>query len=693
MKAGNYTITVRDYYGCTYSETVAVYGSTNNLELALESNRATCSQNGFLWADVRNGEGPYEVSWTGATQGTMNVNNSGFQVSDLPAGGYTISVRDKNGCSVSQAITVFSTDSDISFIIEANNGACGENGYASVTINSGEGPYHISWTGPSTGEAASSNSGYQISDLLGGDYEVTVRDKNGCQSVQTIKIVGTAGLAANTETINANCGGGGQIIIDWTGGNAPFSLSLEGPMIGNTTTSDNNYHFPNIPVGNYTLTLQDYSGCVVVKQITIAGTGSTVTADVETNSAFCGQKGSAWLTMGGRIAPYTVSWTGPESNSAVTNTSGYQMTNLSAGTYDVVITDKNGCFVNKSITINNTGNSLNLSLEANNASCGQKGAIWVTTTDGTAPYDISWSGPSSSAVQTNDSGYQIADLNSGTYTVIVVDKNGCSVTETIIITDEGSSLSLSGQVTAASCSSLGSIYVTISGGSAGYSYSWTGPASGSTSTSASTYRIDNLLAGTYTVTARDSKGCSDTQIIIITDEASNLGLTAQASAASCSSLGSISAAISGGTAGFSYSWTGPVSGSISTSSATKIIADLPAGTYTVTARDSRGCSVTKTVIVTDEGSNLSLTTQATAAGCTSLGSIYATISGGTPGFSYSWTGPVSGSISTSAANQTIADLPAGSYIVTVRDSRGCSAVDTVSIMDEDTNIGLSLIHI
>jgi len=119
LKAGNYTITVKDYYGCTYSETVVVYGTTNNLELALESNRATCSQNGFLWADVRNGEGPYEVSWTGSAQGTMTVNNPGFQVSDLPAGDYTISVKDKNGCSVNQAITVYSTDSDINFSLEA----------------------------------------------------------------------------------------------------------------------------------------------------------------------------------------------------------------------------------------------------------------------------------------------------------------------------------------------------------------------------------------------------------------------------------------------------------------------------------------------------------------------------------------------------------------------------------------------
>jgi len=216
----------------------------------------------------------------------------------------------------------------------------------------------LAWKRPSTGEAASSNSGYQISDLLGGDYVVTIRDKNGCQSAQTIRIVGTAGLAANTETISASCGGGGQILIDWTGGNAPFTLTLEGPMLGSTSTSSNNYHFPNVPTGNYTLTLQDYSGCVVTKEIVITGTGSTVTADVEINNAFCDQRGSAWLTMGGGAAPYTISWTGPESSSAVTNTSGYQMTNLSAGTYSVVITDKDGCYVNKSITINNTGNSL-----------------------------------------------------------------------------------------------------------------------------------------------------------------------------------------------------------------------------------------------------------------------------------------------------------------------------------------------
>ncbi len=689
LKAGNYTIYVTDKNGCTYSESVSVYGSGNNLSLALESNKATCSQNGFLWADVKNGVGPYQVSWTGATDGSMNVSSPGFQVSDLPAGNYTVSVTDKNGCGVSEPITVYSESSDVDFSLEANNGACGENGYVWVTIGNGDGPYHISWAGPQTGEAASSDAGYQISDLPGGTYWVTVKDKNGCQSVEEINVVGTAAFSATTQLTNATCGSGGQIWIDMAGGNAPFDIKLEGPMLGQTSTSDIKYHFPNVPAGTYTLTLTDYSGCVITKTIIISTTGSTITADIETNNAFCNQKGSAWLTMSSGSAPYTVSWTGPVNGSGTTNTSGFQMTNLPAGAYAVVITDKHGCYVNKSITINSTGNSLHLSLEANSASCGQKGAIWVTTTGGSAPYNVSWTGPSSSSIQTNDSGYQIASLESGTYTVTVKDNNGCSTVQSVTVGNNVQDFSIAVETTDATCGGKGFAWITMFGGSANYTISWTGTSSGTSTSGGTGYKLDNLPVGTYTISVKEFSGCEDSQTITIKDNGSNIGLTTQVTAAGCSSKGSIYASISGGTAGFSYSWTGPVNGSTSTSATSYTIDNLPGGTYTVTVRDSKGCESTQTVTVTDSGSNLGLSTQVTAAGCSSKGSIYASISGGTAGFSYSWTGPVNGSTSTSVTSYRIDNLPAGTYAITVRDSKGCEATQTTVVTGGGSDVTLT----
>ena len=377
LKAGNYTITVKDHYGCSYYKNITVYGVTSNLGLTVESNNATCSQNGYFWVNVTNGEGPYQVSWSGAKSGSTTVNNAGFQIPDLPAGNYTIYVTDKNGCTVSKQTSIYGTNGEVGFDLEANNGTCGQNGYVWVTITSGSGPYQIFWEGPKNGNASTSSNGYQISDLPSGWYHVTVKDKNGCSSIRDIEIVGGGLFTFTTQLTNATCGKNGEIWIDMNGGKAPFSISLSGPMVGNSITSDNKYHIPNVPAGNYTLTIKDARGCEVSKYLTINDNGGTIGLAIETTSAICNQNGSAWLTISGGSAPYTISWSGPVSASAQTNSTGYQITNLPAGNYSVRVTDYNGCYIDKSITINDTGNSLALSLEAQSASCGQKGAINV----------------------------------------------------------------------------------------------------------------------------------------------------------------------------------------------------------------------------------------------------------------------------------------------------------------------------
>jgi len=515
LKAGNYTLTVRDQHGCSHSKTVTVNGGSNNLTLALESNPATCSQNGYLWADVRNGEGPYEVSWTGASTGAINVSNAGFQVPDLPAGAYWVSVKDKNGCSITKEVTIANGGSNMGVDLEVTNGSCGTNSYISVTIQNGDGPYYIAWTGPKNGEVNSGSNGYQISDLPKGWYQVTVKDKHGCQIVKDIEVLGGGVYTVTTQQTNATCGKNGEVWIDMNGGVAPFIIDLTGPVIGNTSTNGYNYHFPSVPPGTYTLSLQDATGCVVSKQLTITNSGGNLNASVETTNAVCNQGGAAWLTINGNTAPYTINWTGPVTGSYISSDPGYQIQNLSAGDYTISVKDNYGCYTNKSITISNTGNSLNLSLEATNASCGQKGAIWTTITGGKADYTITWTGPSTGSMQTSTTGNRIPNLSAGTYEVKVTDKNNCSTTTSITIGNNVQDFTISTESTNAICEQKGWAWITMNGGSANYNISWSGPINGSVSTAQSGYRLDNLVAGTYTVTVKEYSGCEDTKTIII----------------------------------------------------------------------------------------------------------------------------------------------------------------------------------
>jgi len=362
LKAGDYTLTVIDFYGCSYTETVSVYGVGNDLNLNLETNNASCSQNGYLWANIENGEAPYNITWTGAATGEINVNSRGFQIPDLPSGNYWVTVRDKNDCSITKETSVYKTGSNVAFDLEVNNGSCGQNGYIWLTVQSGDGPYYISWTGASNGEANSGSNGYQISDLSGGWYSVTVKDKHGCETTKDIEVIGGGVYSVITQQTNATCGQNGEVWIDMNGGVAPFNISLSGPVIGNTSTNGYNYHFPSVPPGTYTLTLQDATGCVVSKQLTITNSGGSLNATVEITNAICDQGGRAWVTVSGNSAPYTIEWTGPVNGSYLTSSSGHQIDNLPAGDYTISVKDNYGCFTNKSITISNTGNSLNLSL-------------------------------------------------------------------------------------------------------------------------------------------------------------------------------------------------------------------------------------------------------------------------------------------------------------------------------------------
>ena len=690
LKAGEYKLTVKDYYGCSYTKTVSVYGVGGNLTLTLETNNATCSQNGYIWANVGNGEGPYQVSWTGVTAGSINVNNAGFQISDLPAGNYWITVKDKNGCSVTKEATIYSSGNGVDFDLEVNHGSCGYNGYVWVTIQSGDGPYYISWTGPKNGEANSGTSGYQISDLPAGWYKVKIKDKHGCISIKDIEVRGGGVYTIAVEKKDATCGKNGEVKIDMNGGVAPFDINLTGPVIGKTSTNGYKYHFPSVPSGDYTLTLKDATGCVVTKQITIYNNGGNLGASVEVTNAICNQDGSAWVTISGNSTPYTINWTGPVTGSYITSSTGHQIQNLPAGNYTISIKDNYGCYTNKSITISNTGNSLNLSLEATSASCGQKGAIWATVSGGTPGFSYSWTGPSSGSISTSQTGYSIDNLVAGTYTVKVKDTKGCETTKSITVGNNVSDFTITVEKTNAICGQKGSAWITMNGGSPNYNISWSGPIAGSASTSQTGYRLDNLVAGTYTITVKEYSGCEASKTITIGDDGSNIGLVLEATSATCSSKGAIWATVIGGTAGYSFSWSGPISGSISTSQTGYRIDNLTAGTYTVKVKDSKGCETTKSITVGDNVSNFTIEVEKNNATCGQKGWAWITMNGGSPSYNISWSGPIAGSASTSQGGYRLDNLVAGTYTITVKDYNGCEDAKTIIIGDDGSDISLAL---
>src|SRR6185312_11416373 len=206
------------------------------------------------------------------------------------------------------------------------------------------------------------------------------------------------------------------------------------------------------------------------------------------------------------------------------------------------------------------------------------GTIDLTVSGGTAPYSFAWSNGSSSE--------DISGLVAGSYTVTITDANGCTDTQVINVTQPVAALSASGSPVHVKCfgGATGAINLTVSGGTAPYSFAW--------NTGATTEDLSGLTSGSYTVTITDANGCTETQVINVTQPAAALSASATPVHVKCfgGATGSIDLTVSGGTAPYSFAW--------NTGATTEDLTGLTSGSYTVTITDANGCTDTQVINVT-----------------------------------------------------------------------------------------------
>ena len=313
-----------------------------------------------------------------------------------------------------------------------------------------------------------------------------------------------------------------------------------------------------------------------------------------------------------------------------------------------------------------TGNeAFNPSASTTDVSCfgGSNGTVTVNNVNGAAPFRYSIN---------NGLNYQLSNtftgLVAGTYTVTVVDANGCAGFVTKLIT-QPLALSVLTNNIQSTCfgASTGAVTITATGGSGGFGYSWTGPA-GFTATQAN---ITNLAAGSYSLTVTDKNGCP---AVLVAAVPTFNTVTVNATATNIACKGETNASIvlvtAGGTGtGFSYLW--------NTGVTTQSISNLPAGNYTVSITDiGSGCVVSRSFTITQPATNLSLSALKTnATGCATLGSITAAGAGGTLGYTFKIN---NGSFQSSGVFN---NLYGGDYTVLVRDANGCTVTKLVNITD------------
>jgi gliding motility-associated-like protein len=403
------------------------------------------------------------------------------------------------------------------------------------------------------------------------------------------------------------------------------SLTIVGKRSGNvqyTATSSsgfNNYY--NVNNGFTLIDLSNFGGQnntnKVIDQIVISvsippGSGylmidafrwttvPSLTATQSQTNVSCngGSNGSATVSATGGVPGYTYSWS-PSGGTGAT------ASGLAAGTYTCTITDAAGSSINNSFTIAEPSAISTTSGSQTNVSCfgAANGAARVSVSGGVPGYYYNWTPGNPTGDGTNS----VSGLTAGTWTCTVTDNNNCSATRTFTITQPSALVASVGSQTNVSCNggSNGSATVSASGGAGGYTYSWS-PSGGTTATAT------GLAAGTYTVTVTDANNCSTTQSFTITQPTSFItsGILYNGICYGDSSSFAKVSVITGGTAPYSYDWTGNPSGD-----GTDTIAGLSTGNYTVTVTDANSCTTTRSFTVTQPAAVVAPTATTTVNYC------------------------------------------------------------------------------
>lgn len=631
--AGTYTLVVTDANGCKDSSKITINQPPQLRDSITASSNIACNggSGGSATVGVKGGSPGYTYSW--APSG-----GSGPSANNLTAGTYTVTVTDKDGCSVTASVTITQPPA-LSLSISNTGEKCNgdANGYASVTASGGASPYTFAWS-PGGGTNATD------SNLAIGCYTVTVTDKNGCTATASTCITQPPPLSAIISSTTSSCSiCDGSAKVSASGGTAPYTYQW------NTIPIQTSDSATGLCVGIYTVTVTDAHGCTATAKATIIPTVKiVVTTSANTVSCDSSCDGVATANPSGGNAPYTYSWT------TIPTQTNQTATGLCAGSYTVTVTDKNGCKNVDSVTFINPP-KLTVSTTQSNVTCSGKcnGSATANASGGTGAYTYYWS-PGGQTTQT------INSLCVGNDTVTVTDASGCTATAVVTITDNGS-MNDNPTVVEPTCgASNGSITLNPTGGTAPYTYTWA-PAVSVTNTAV------GLSAGTYTVTITDNTGCSQTFFVLL-NNVSGPTLTGAVTNATCPTAcdGMASVTVTAGVSPYTYLW--------NTGATTTSIAGLCPGVYVCTVTDANGC-VTNISDTVKKPIPISPNPGIQNIGCNgdNDGKITLGTTGGTSPYTYSW------SDGNTKSSET--GLSQGTYTITVSDNIGCDTVITVTITE------------
>ena len=634
---GIYTIIVKDVNNCQTSvlDTLIDLGAPTLDSLAV-TNALCTNDNGEISIYVSGGTPPLQYS---IDNGITFQSSNAF--SALNSGTYQIVVIDANSCTVTANSTIaYFPPPSFAFLQGITDTYCGLSiGEISITAIGGTPPLQYSIDGGVTYQ-----SGNNFQNLGAGPYTLTVQDNNGCiitknDSIQdlpgpTVSVVSTSPPACNMTT--------GSITVQSVNGLAPYTYTI------NAGAPTVNPVFSNLPQGIHEIIVSDFNGCADTINVTLTDIPAPVISQVLTSDPTCGQSNATIAITASGTAPLQYS---------IDNGSTYQSSNtfnnLSSGTYDIVVTDANGCMTTAQETLLNSGAPVINSLIIADAACGQNsGSVTVNATGGLAPLLYSLDGVN----------YQvsnlISNLSAGAYTIFIFDANNCQTDTTITINDLSGPQLDTILATDPNCNmNDGIIVITAINGTTPYEYSIDNGGSFQLSNT-----FSGLVPGLYNIVVKDANGCTVMGAAQLTNQNGPVITGMNSTMTFCdTSSGSLEVVAQGGNPPYQYNWN-----TVPTQT-NPLATGLPAGTYIVTVTDAIGCTDVASGMVEDPvqfpvdlGPDQSICNQA-----------WVTLGTGLTGNTFEW--------STGATTPTITVNTPGQYNLTITDSNNCVSSDSVTV--------------
>jgi large repetitive protein len=422
LPQGDYTLKITDSgNSLPFTKTYTII-EPGEIKLTTDVNKnVSCfgAANGEIAISVNGGTGAYTYAWAKDNVGYDTTED----VSNLSPGNYLVTVSDANNCgpkilafTITEPkplkIDLISKTDVLCFGDSTGTVSVSVQGGTKIEITPGVFDYKYVWTGPKGFTSTSQN----LEHLFAGMYNLKMTDKQGCELTFAVSITQQSEIIIKATTNPITCYGAnnGSIKIDVTGGVPPYQTQWN-----NLATGDSQ---DNLSSGDYVVTVIDALSCSRSIKVTIPEAPIfKITPVVKQISCFGAHDGSITLNYIGDSKLSKLRWSDG-------STSGATRNNLGPGTYTVTINDGSPCIINKTFVIVEPQQivlaaNVTHALNCNNA---KSGAIDLTVSGGTPPYNYSWSNGAKTADLTN--------ITSGNYLVTVTDANTCAQTAQYIVT-------------------------------------------------------------------------------------------------------------------------------------------------------------------------------------------------------------------------------------------------------------------